>query len=194
MECWRLQAQTRSSDGTRSQSPAPPAPSTAAVRPNCCAGLTCRRWRPHATSCHPAARWSAAWHRPAMAARPPTACWSPGRARPERGAQPSSFALLSQRWVAGRGFRCRLRHNENAQRVFGNRVYSGSFFSTQELAEAFMERFPVDPIVFATEDYSHTKALLPPGSERLAIAISRKRQGVRPIFEARIVIYVENWV
>ena len=36
--------------------------------------------------------------------------------------------------------------------------------------------------------------ILPPGSERLAIAISRKRQGVRPIFEARIVIYVENWV
>ena len=36
--------------------------------------------------------------------------------------------------------------------------------------------------------------VLPPSSERLSIAISQKRLGVTPIFEARIVFFDQNWV
>ena len=35
--------------------------------------------------------------------------------------------------------------------------------------------------------------VLPPSSERLSIAISQKRLGVTPIFEARIVFYDQIW-
>ena len=94
---------------------------------------------------------------PASDGRPATDCLLVAEPSAAREGRPAVELRIAKSKVAGgegvslSGGRCGHR-KRTAHSVFLETVFTVEVFSTQELAEAFMERFPVDPIVFATED------------------------------------------